>query len=63
MIALLGYVLPFLVALCAAPYVPAGLMTLVGLSSPYEGWLDFFARSGLWGYVAPMFGSASWQHP
>ena len=44
-----------------AELLKSGVTTLVDLSSPFDGWIELFARSGLRGYVAPMFGSATWH--
>jgi 5-methylthioadenosine/S-adenosylhomocysteine deaminase len=38
----------------------SGVTTLVDISSPYDGWLELMARSGLRGVLAPGFRSARW---
>jgi 5-methylthioadenosine/S-adenosylhomocysteine deaminase len=38
----------------------SGVTSVVDLSSPYPGWLDLLARSGLRGFVAPGYASARW---
>jgi cytosine/adenosine deaminase-related metal-dependent hydrolase len=43
-----------------AELLRSGVTTLVDISSPYPGWLDLIARSGLRGILAPGFRSARW---
>jgi 5-methylthioadenosine/S-adenosylhomocysteine deaminase len=43
-----------------AELLRSGVTTLVDISSPYPGWLDLIARSGLRGVLAPGFRSARW---
>jgi len=38
----------------------SGVTTLVDFTVPFDGWLDVLARSGLRGYAAPGYASASW---
>lgn len=38
----------------------SGVTTLADLSSPYEGWVDLVARSGLRGFLAPAYASSRW---
>jgi 5-methylthioadenosine/S-adenosylhomocysteine deaminase len=46
--------------LAAAELLMSGVTTVVDMSIPHEHWVDVMARSGLRGYVAPMFRSARW---
>ena len=39
----------------------SGTTTLVDLSSPYDGWVELLAKSGIRGCLAPMYRSASWR--
>ncbi len=39
----------------------SGVTTLADLSSPYPGWLDLLAQSGLRGFLAPGYASSSWR--
>jgi cytosine/adenosine deaminase-related metal-dependent hydrolase len=39
----------------------SGVTSLVDISSPWEGWLDLFARSGLRGFMAPGYAAARWR--
>ena len=39
----------------------SGVTTIADLSSPYPGWLDLLARSGLRGVVAPGYASSRWR--
>ena len=43
-----------------AELLRSGVTTLVDISSPYDGWLDLIAKSGLRGVLAPGFRSARW---
>ncbi|HYB10374.1 MAG TPA: amidohydrolase family protein [Alphaproteobacteria bacterium] len=43
-----------------AELLRSGVTTLVDISSPYPGWLDLIAKSGLRGILAPGFRSARW---
>ncbi|MEE8500821.1 MAG: amidohydrolase family protein [Kiloniellales bacterium] len=38
----------------------SGVTTIADLSSPYPGWLDLLAKSGLRGVVAPGYASSRW---
>lgn len=38
----------------------SGVTTLADLSSPFEGWIDLIARSGLRGFLAAGYASARW---
>jgi len=38
----------------------SGVTSLVDISAPFDGWLDLFAKSGLRGFLAPGYASASW---
>src|SRR5690348_8970234 len=38
----------------------SGVTSLVDISAPFDGWLDLFAQSGLRGFLAPGYASASW---
>ena len=46
-----------------AEVLKSGVTTLVDLCGVYDGWVDLMGRSGLRGYIAPMFSSASWHTP
>lgn len=46
-----------------AELLRSGVTTLVDLTTPYEGWVDNLAASGLRGFVAPMMRSAVWSLP
>jgi len=46
-----------------AEVLKSGVTTLVDLCSPFDGWVDLLAKSGLRAYAAPMFGSATWHTP
>lgn len=37
-----------------------GVTTVAALTSPYDGWIDLLARSGIRACVAPIYSSASW---
>ncbi len=39
----------------------SGVTSLVDVSGAYDGWIDLMARSGLRGWVAPWYSSASWK--
>ena len=39
----------------------SGVTSVVDLSTPYDGWHDLLASSGLRGWPVPMFGSAEWR--
>lgn len=41
----------------------SGCTTVVDLSTPYPGWTDLAARSGLRAYLGPHFASARWKVP
>ena len=38
----------------------SGVTALVDISSPWDGWLELFARSGLRAFLAPGYASARW---
>ena len=38
----------------------SGVTTVADLSSPFDGWIELLARSGLRGFVAPGFASSRW---
>jgi 5-methylthioadenosine/S-adenosylhomocysteine deaminase len=38
----------------------SGVTTVADLTTPYDGWIDLLARSGLRVCAAPMYSSASW---
>ena len=39
----------------------SGVTSLADLSSPFDGWLDILAKSGLRAFVAPGYASSSWR--
>lgn len=39
----------------------SGVTSVVDLSTPYEGWHDILAASGIRAWAVPMFGSATWH--
>jgi len=39
----------------------SGVTSLADLSTPYEGWADLMARSGLRSFLAPWYASARWK--
>ena len=39
----------------------SGVTTLVDISSPWPGWIELLAQSGLRGYVAPWYEDARWR--
>jgi cytosine/adenosine deaminase-related metal-dependent hydrolase len=43
-----------------AELLACGVTSVVDNTAPYEGWLELLARSGLRGFVAPMFSEARW---
>ncbi len=44
-----------------AELLRSGVTTLTDLTTPYDGWIENFAASGLRGVVAPMMRSALWS--
>ncbi|MEQ9349200.1 MAG: amidohydrolase family protein, partial [Alphaproteobacteria bacterium] len=44
-----------------AELLRSGVTTLTDMTTPYEGWIENFAASGLRGFVAPMMRSALWS--
>ena len=38
----------------------SGVTTLADLSTPFDGWIELMARSGLRGFIAPGYASARW---
>ena len=38
----------------------SGVTSLVDISSPFDGWIDLFAKSGMRGFLAPGYASARW---
>ena len=46
--------------LAASELLMSGVTTVVDMSVIHDEWIDIMARSGLRGYVAPMFRSARW---
>ena len=46
-----------------AELLRSGTTTLVDLITPFEGWIENLAASGLRGFVAPMMRSALWSLP
>jgi 5-methylthioadenosine/S-adenosylhomocysteine deaminase len=47
------------VALCEL--LKSGVTSICDISSPYEGWTDILAKSGIRGFLAPGFASARWR--
>ncbi|MEG9524259.1 MAG: amidohydrolase family protein [Hyphomicrobiales bacterium] len=47
------------VALCEL--LKSGVTSICDISSPYEGWTDIIAKSGIRGFLAPGFASARWR--
>jgi 5-methylthioadenosine/S-adenosylhomocysteine deaminase len=41
----------------------SGVTTVVDLSTIYDDWIETFARSGIRGYLAPMYRQARWKVP
>ena len=39
----------------------SGVTSLVDISSPWDGWVEVCARSGMRGFLAPGFASARWR--
>ena len=39
----------------------SGVTSLVDISPPWDGWIELFAKSGLRGFLAPGYASASWR--
>jgi 5-methylthioadenosine/S-adenosylhomocysteine deaminase len=37
-----------------------GVTSLVDISSPFDGWIELFAKSGMRGFLAPGYASARW---
>jgi 5-methylthioadenosine/S-adenosylhomocysteine deaminase len=37
-----------------------GVTSLVDISSPFDGWVELFARSGMRAFLAPGYASARW---
>lgn len=48
-------------SLAYADLLRSGVTALVDVSTPYPGWVDNLARSGLRGVAAPMMRSATWS--
>ena len=44
-----------------AELLASGVTTLADLSSPFDGWLDFQAKSGMRVYAAPHYATALWR--
>jgi 5-methylthioadenosine/S-adenosylhomocysteine deaminase len=38
-------------------FLLSGVTTPVDISPPWDGWIEFFARSGMRGFIAPGFAS------
>src|SRR5712671_3778448 len=38
----------------------SGVTSLVGISAPWDGWVELFAKSGMRGFLAPGYASARW---
>lgn len=51
---------PHQLTLACAELLMSGVTTVVDMSVAHEHWIDILAKSGLRGYVTPMFRSARW---
>lgn len=47
--------------LAACELLRSGVTSLVDIGAPWDGWADAMARTGLRGFLAPGFASASWK--
>lgn len=46
--------------LCYSELLQGGVTSVVDISSPYDGWIDIVAKSGVRGFLAPSFAQAQW---